>query len=148
MTFDAGEFWTRLMTAISERDLDSLQGMFHPEYVGDYPQSGERLRGPEAFVTQIDNYPSGPVLEQVAVDEARVVADDQRWAISPAFTVVSLASRNVFTFIARTQYPDGSWWHAINIAEIRDGRLYRMETYFAPQMEAPLLANIGVSTRG
>ena len=67
-----------------------------------------------------------------------VLGDEERWAISPGYTVIPLASPNAFTVKYRVQYPDGHWWHVVGQIELRDGKMYRMENYFAPEMPAPL----------
>jgi hypothetical protein len=45
MAESRSEFFKRYVTAIAEKDFATLEQMIHPDYVGDYPQSGERFRG-------------------------------------------------------------------------------------------------------
>ena len=79
---------------------------------------------------------------------ARLLVDEDRWAITPAYTVVPLASRNEFTTLLRTQYPDGRWWHIIVLVELRDERVYRTENYFAPELAPPLPESIAKYQHG
>lgn len=127
------ELFTRLVNAMDARDLDALAEIIHPEIVVTFPQSGERIRGLDSFRMQIENYPGGAPPSSPAT--ARVLGDEERWAISPNYTVVPLASPSVFTIIQRVQYPDGLIWHVVTIAELRDDRVYRVENYFAPETE-------------
>jgi hypothetical protein len=90
-------------------------------------------------MAQAETYPGGN--PEVPLD-ARVLADEDRWAISPGYTVVPLSSPNEFTVVSNVQYPDGTWWHIVGLIELRDGKLYRMENYFAPQLPAPLAESI------
>ena len=34
-------------------------------------------------------------------------------------------------------YPDGSRWWVVAIVELRDGKVYRAEIYFAPDFDPP-----------
>ena len=132
------EFFTTFATAMNARDYDTLEEMIHPEFVASMPQSGERSRGLEGFKIQAEMYPGG-VPDVPLLPEAQLVGDDERWVITPGFTVVPLASRNEFTVIGRVPYPDGTVWHSLLMVELRDELLYRMDIYFAPEMDAPLM---------
>ncbi|MDL2335525.1 MAG: nuclear transport factor 2 family protein [Chloroflexota bacterium] len=137
MAFDPHKFFIKFVRAIDELDFATLEPMIHPDVVGDMPQSGERSHGFAGFRAQLEQYPSGGIRNPVALD-ARLVADGDRWAITPAYTVVPLARNNEFTVLMRAQYPDGRWWHVITLVELRDERIYRTVNYFAPEMPAPL----------
>jgi hypothetical protein len=140
------EIFTRLVRAIEANDPATLERMVHPDFVADMPQSGERVRSIAAIIAQNASYPTGPVEPPSwETDPATIVAGEERWAISPAYTVIPLAVPNRFTIIQRAQYPDGSWWRVIILAELRDDKVYRTEFFFAPEMPPPLGATIGRS---
>lgn len=147
MTFDAHQFFVRFVRAIDELDMPTLEAMIHPEFVADMPQSGERSRGFEGFRAQLEQYPSGGVQTPVGTD-ARVLMDEERWAITPSYTVVPMAGKTEFTVLMRAQYPDGRWWHLIVVVELRDERIYRTLNYFAPEMPAPLAESIAAYQHG
>jgi hypothetical protein len=147
VAFDPQQFFVRFVRAIDQHDLATLESMIHPEMVGDIPQSGERSRGFEQFRAQLEQYPGGGVQNPVET-EARVVADEERWAITPSYTVVPLAGRNEFTVLMRAQYPDGRWWRIIVLVELRDEKIYRAENYFAPELPAPLAESIAAYQHG
>jgi hypothetical protein len=147
MTFDARAFFVRFVRAIDELDRDTLEEMIHPDLIGDMPQSGERSRGFEGFWAQLQQYPDGGIQNPLAT-AARMVEEEDRWAITPAYTVVPLAGRTEFTVLMRVQYPDGRWWHLIVLVELRDDRIYRTENYFAPEMPAPLAESIAAYQHG
>ena len=48
------EFFRRYVEAIATRDFVALEGMVHPEHVGEYPQSGERFKGFAALKFQLE----------------------------------------------------------------------------------------------
>ena len=57
---------------------------------------------------------------------------------TPTFTFVRAeGTGNVGVSARRARYPDGSAWWVVNFYELRDGRLARSTTFFAPTFEAP-----------
>ena len=76
---------------------------------------------------------SGPDLASV-----RAKASDEHRVLAPLFTVVRVQGRgDAGTTWLRSRYPDGSWWWMIVVYELRDGRIARSTSFFAPQFEAP-----------
>jgi hypothetical protein len=143
------EIFTRLVRAIEQSDHEAIQSLVHPDFVGDMPQSGERVRGAGAIIVQNEAYPAGPVEPTPwETEQATIVGEEGRWAISPAYTVIPLATPNTFTIVQRAQYPDGSWWRVVILAELRDEKLYRGEFFFAPEMPAPLSQSMAASGDG
>lgn len=121
--------------------------MFHREFVAWSPQSGERSRGFGEFWAQLEAYPGGaPEMPQLPM--ARIVGDDERWAITPSYTVIPLAAANEFTVLSAVTYPDGTRWHVVSAVELRDDLIYRMEFYYAPELPSPLADSIAAFRRG
>jgi hypothetical protein len=131
------EFFRRYMVAISANDFAALKQMIHPDYVADYPQSGERFRGFEAFKYQLEHYPGGLPSERYDDKNSKVLGEEERWAISPGYTVLPLAGPERFTTVSRSPYPDGSQWWVVSILTLKDDRVWHAETYFAPEFEPP-----------
>lgn len=119
---------------ISGHDWDRLGQVFHDDAVLEYPQSGERFRGVANIRAQFENYPAlGPGSSELA----EVIGDDA-YALTPSYTVIRVeGSGQRGTAVIRIRYPDGSYWWAINLFELRDGRMTRSRSYFAPDFEAP-----------
>jgi hypothetical protein len=132
------EFFTTFATAMNAGDYDTLEALIHPDFVAFMPQSGERSRGLEALKFEREMYPGG-VPDVPLLPNAQLFGDDERWVITPGFTVVPLATTNEFTIIGRVPYPDGTVWHSLLMVELRDTLLYRLDIYFAPEMKAPLM---------
>lgn len=137
MTRTARQWFTDFVAAMNTLDFARLEELVDPEFVGEYPQSGERYRGFAAFRAQIEGYPGGLPASAADVREAQVVGDDERWVITPGYTVLPLAGPERYTTVVRTKYPDGSDWYVIAIVELRGGRMVRSTTYFAPTFERP-----------
>ena len=124
----------RLSDVISRQDWDRLGEVFPEDAVLEYPQSGERFRGLANIRGQFENYPGmGPGASQLAE-----VIGDETYALTPSYTVIRVEGSGMKgTAVIRIQYPDGSNWWAVNLFELRDGRISRSRTYFAPVFEAP-----------
>lgn len=126
------------MQALAEtmvaNDWSRLGEVFHEDAVVEYPQSGERFRGLANIRAQFENYPG---LEPGTSQLAEVIGDDA-YALTPTYTVIRVEGSGLKgTAVIRIRYPDGSWWWALNLYELRDGRIGRSRTFFAPDFEAP-----------
>ena len=91
-----------------------------------------------------------PERQEVALKVLRphIVGDDERWAMSPGYTIVPLSQPNQYTTTVRIAYPDGSYWQTITIVELRDDKVYRLESYFAPELPAPLSESVATFPHG
>jgi hypothetical protein len=49
----------RYFEALARHDLDTLDALLHDDFVEEYPQSGERIRGKQTFRTVAENRPGG-----------------------------------------------------------------------------------------
>lgn len=123
-----------LEAALSQHDLDRFRDALHDDAVLEYPQSRERFRGLANIRAQFENYPD----LDAAASRLEEVIGDTTYALTPSYTVIRVegaGSRG--TALIRARYPDGSWWWAIHIYELRDGRISAMRVFFAPDFEAP-----------
>ena len=125
----------RIMSEIvSTHDWDRLSEAFHEDASLEYPQSGEIFRGLANIRAQFEDYPDmGP-----GTSELSEVIGDETFALTPSYTVIRVEGSGLKgTAVIRIRYPDGSYWWAINLFALRDGRIGRSRTYFAPDCEAP-----------
>jgi ketosteroid isomerase-like protein len=124
----------RLSDVISQQDWDRLGEVFPEDAVVEYPQSGERFRGLANIRGQFENYPD---MDPGNTHLAEVIGDDT-YALTPSYTVIRVEGSGMKgTAVIRIRYPDDSYWWAVNLFELRDGRIFRSRTYFAPDFEAP-----------
>ncbi len=122
----------RWLEAIQRRDMDELRALAHPDFRDLYPQSGELTVGVDKLIAIIESYPGG--VESLGRD--RLLGGEERFVRTPIFTVVRVDGEgDNFTGISRARYPDGSHWMILNVGEIRDGLVYRTESYFAPYFD-------------
>ncbi len=122
------------LRAANSRDASALSELVHADYTETYPQSGERTRGLENLRAIIEKYPGG--FEDRGTQ--RVVGSEDRWVATPAFTVIRIeGAGDTFTGVQKARYPDGSEWHVVSIGELRDGQVWRVQTFFAPAFDPP-----------
>ncbi len=113
-------------------DLDTLTSLQHPDFMEDWPQSGERIRGSENFRAIHEHYPD------TTSETRRLVGTEDRWALAPTFTPLRIVGAgDTFTALTKARYPDGSEYHVISILEVREGRIAKVTTFFAAEFEAP-----------
>jgi hypothetical protein len=115
-------------------EFDALAALRHPDYVEDWPQSGERVRGHENYVRIHERYPGG----LPEAETRRIVGSEDRWVASPSFTLVRIVGAgDHFTVEGTLRYPTGESTHLVAILEVRDGKVARATHYFADPFEAP-----------
>jgi hypothetical protein len=120
--------------ALNSADIATLAGLVHPDFTETYPQSGELIRGIDNLRAEIEGHPGG--FQGKGTD--RVVGSADRWVVTPSSTLVRIdGAGDTFTGVSRAHYADGTDWYAVQIGEIRDGRVWRLQTFWAETFEAP-----------
>jgi ketosteroid isomerase-like protein len=100
----------------------------------EYPQSGERFRGLTNIRDQFANYPN----MDPETSELKEVIGGTIYALTPMYTLVAVdGSGDRGTSIIRVRYPDQTIWWAINLYEVREGKIVRSRSFFAPEFEPP-----------
>lgn len=128
----------RYVRAVHDQDVDTMSALQHPDFVEDWPQSGERIRGRSNFRKIMENYPGGLRGADADASMDRVVGGEDRWMVAPTFAVVRVSgAEDVHTAILKLRYPDGAEWFMVALIELKDGLIYRATSFFAPAYEAP-----------
>jgi ketosteroid isomerase-like protein len=123
------------VAAITTNDSDAMGRLRHSDYVLEYPQSGERIRGHADERAIADHYPGG--LPHIA-ETPRVVGSDDRWVITPSFTFERVAgSGEAWWLEARVTYPDGAKWQMVVMCRLQDGRIRHEVNYWAEPFDPP-----------
>ena len=119
---------------VSKHEWDRLGDYLSEDVILEYPQSGERFRGLHNVRAQFENYPRlGPGTTQV-----EEIIGGTTYALTPTYTLVTVdGSGDRGTAINRVVYPDGSRWYALMLYELRDGKIARSRSYFAPEFDPP-----------
>ena len=102
--------------------------------IWEFPQSGERFRGLANIRGQFENYPD---LEPESSELQEVIGGTD-YALTSNYTLVTVqGSGDRGAAMVRVRYPDGSRWWAVNLYEVRDGKIARSRSFFAPELEPP-----------
>jgi ketosteroid isomerase-like protein len=126
----------RYARAMEAHDLDALVEVFHPDYVEEYPQSGERIRGAANMRAMLANYPGG---EPRPGKVDHIVGSEDRWVMTPSYLPMRVeGDGDQYTIVAHITYPDGSEWHEVQLVQLKDGRIARITAYYAAPFEAPV----------
>ncbi len=104
-------FW-QLM---SNQEWESVKGLLHPEFVATWPQSKEKMIGPDNFVNVNKHYPGNHKIELIHMSEAD----------NKVFTTVWIEADT------------GQKTFANSYFEIKDGKIFRAEEYWAEPYAAP-----------
>lgn len=113
----------RLRTMFESGSLDELSraqyDLAADDFVQEWPQSGERIRGRDNAKAINDNYPemtgSSP-----RVTLRRISGEGEHWTVEGSI-----------------DYGDGTPVGYVGIAELHDGKIARITEYFANPFEAP-----------
>lgn len=123
-------------TAINTRDWAALDALTHPDFIEEYPQSGERIRGGANLRAILENYPGG--ITESASRAPEVYGAEDRWVVAPNFSVIKVSGTgDVYTTVISARYPDGSHWFIVSLFRMSDGKMRSATTYFAPDFPAP-----------
>jgi ketosteroid isomerase-like protein len=104
----------RFFEAFERGDVDALDDLLHEDYVEEYPQSGERIRGKDNLRAVNDNYPGMPTM----IEHSYVLSGD--------LGVIKMT----------LDYGDNRVY-ACEIVDFEDGRMKRARAYFAEPFDAP-----------
>jgi ketosteroid isomerase-like protein len=123
MERDNGEIVEAFREAIASGDMGRMSAMLEEyasdDFVQEWPQSGERIRGKEMSRRLNEAYPSAT-------------------GTSPRIEVRRISgSGDVYVIEGTVDYGDGTPVSYVGIAEFRDGKVAKMTEYFANPFEAP-----------
>ena len=120
--------------ATVNHDYDVVRRLAHPDFLMDWPQTGERIRGIEAVIGLEVGYPGGvPDSKQI-----RISGTDDRWVLDAFQRPHRITgSGEIWIAEARIRYASGEVWALVSIVELLDGRVRHETQYFAPYSDPP-----------
>jgi hypothetical protein len=131
---DLVERWAK---ALGTMEPERMEPLVHDDLVDFYPQSGERVVGMANLRALRMNYPGaaeGPLHGEL---QAMVGADDA-WVMGPSYNITHITgSGDSFAIAGTVTYPDSSVWHIIQFVQVRDGKIWRLTSYFAQPFDPP-----------
>jgi hypothetical protein len=139
MPIDHLAIYGRVLKALNECNYDDWESLVTDDYVEEYPQSGEMVRGRKNARAILENYPGGGLpRDGLDVSSARVAATEARWVKTPTFTFVRVeGTGNVGTAAFKARYPNGTVWWVIVIYELRGDKVAKSTAFYAPAFDAP-----------
>ncbi len=114
----------QFLLAMSNNDVEAQERLISDDFVEEYPQSGERIRGKDNRRAIIENYPGGT---------PRETSPSARTPWTPE--IIGAGDR--FVVAGQITYPNGETWHAVSFIELRDGKINKITDYFGAPFEAP-----------
>jgi hypothetical protein len=119
--------------ASAANDAATLARLRHPDWMVEWPQSGERVHGHESWAEIIRHYPGGAPRAELT----RVVGTEDRWVVTASNTVARAAGSGDYWWTEwRMTYPDGQTYLVVALLELRDGTIFRETVYWAAPFEA------------
>ena len=108
----AQEVWRKLGAG----DWDGARAMLADDFVQEWPQSRERIEGPDDALAINRNFPGG----------------------MPTMTFRrATGSGEVVVLEVDLHYPDGSRYQGVSVIQVHDGKVVKEIDYFAQPFEAP-----------
>ena len=105
----------RFEVAFEKRDPDAIAELMHDDYVREFPQSGEKIRGKQDARSVLENFPGGlPNL----LDHSYVVSGD-------------------LGVMKMTLEYGGNRVYACEVIDFQAGKIKRVRAYFGEPFEAP-----------
>jgi ketosteroid isomerase-like protein len=102
--------------ALERGDKSAVSELLADDFVQEWPQSGERIRGAEACMAVAQSYPGGTP----KIELRRVTGEGDHWALEGV-----------------VHYPDGSMYQLATLLEFQGGRITRQTDCFAAPFPAP-----------
>ena len=104
----------RRLEAYERREIDPFFELLDDDYVEEYPQSGERIRGKDNRRKIAENYPGLPNLT------------DHSYKMSGDLAVIEM-----------TLEYEGNRLYSCEVTEFEEGKIKRTRAYFGEPFEAP-----------
>jgi len=106
------QFWQ----AMNTNDWSAASALLHEECVLEYPQSGERFRGREAFIALNGKY---PVVGPWRFDVQRIIAEERE-----AVSAVTVTAPTITALV-------------VSFFEVRDSTIWHITEYWPEAFDAP-----------
>lgn len=124
----------RYFAADMRNDLDTLEALRADDWQLHWPATGELVSSSAVYRAIHERFPGG----YPQFDEVRVVGSEDRYAVTPANTVVRVAGSGEFWIgQARLRYGDGSEWYVVKLLELRERRVSRETDFWSAVTDPP-----------
>lgn len=101
--------------AVKDREANGIEGLVTDDFVEDWPQSGERIRGTSAWAAVVSGHPAYPI-----VSIRRIVGGGDVWICEADFDYGG----------------EKGVWRICSVLELSGGRIARITQYFGAPFPA------------
>ena len=130
------EIISRITDILNSGDFEAMEEFLAPDVVEEIPQSGERIRGSRNQIATLRNYPGSA--GSLSTSAPRILGEESRYVMTPTFNLLKVeGSGDTLTSYTKSRYPDGSDWFVVQIMTFREGKISKMNQFFAPTFPAP-----------
>lgn len=127
----------RWAVALANQVTEALDDLIHDDFVEEYVQSGERVVGIENLRAVALNYP-GTDAEPLRGEMRTVLGRDDAYVMGPSYNITRITGTgDEFAISGTLTYPSGALWHVVQFVRVRDGKIWRLSTYFAEPFDPP-----------
>ncbi len=128
------ETWAR---QLSTQNIDGADEVLHEDFVEEYVQSGERVIGRENLRAVATNYP-GVDQQPIRGDVRPVIGADDAYVMGPSYNITRITgSGDEFALAGTLTYPSGDVWYLTQFVKVRDGKIWRVSSYFGEPFDPP-----------
>ena len=108
------ELLEEFVQCIHTNNVDGLLDMLHDDFIEEYPQSGERIRGKQNFQQVYENFQNLPNIK--------------------GYNIQVCGNTGILEMLL--DYPDGGIYNACEILTFKDDKIARNTAYFGKPFEA------------
>lgn len=129
----------RYVEAVNHQDWMAVADLLHEDYVGVFPQSGERIVGADAYRRIYSRYDADnpATTDLVCVAGTRPEVDVVR-PLGSALPIITVeGGGHQFTVVGRATYSNGAAGFIIGFVELMDAKIIRETLYFAQDFDPP-----------
>jgi hypothetical protein len=136
--FDHQAFAVKFVTAMNDQDQTAFNALVAPDFITEWPQTRERIRGIPNYWAVMNGAPSGMAGRGNELGTLTAQPTDAVRLAAPSFTFVTVeGAGNSGTITCKARFPDGADRWVVALYRLRDERLAKITVFFAAVSEPP-----------
>ena len=136
--FDHQAFAVKFVTAMNDQDQPAFNALVTTDFVTEWPQTRERIRGLANYWSVMAGAPSGMAGRGNELGTLSTQPTDAVRLAAPSFTFVTVeGAGSSGTITCKARFPDGADRWVVALYRLRDGKLAKITVFFAPVSDPP-----------
>lgn len=129
----------RYCKAVNSQDWMAVADLLHEDYEGYFPQSGELIKGPDAYRAVYSRYEGGiPETTDLASSNPTKPDVEVIRPVASALPIITVSgASDEFNVVGRATYSNGQSGFVIGFVKLAQGKIIKETIYFAEDF-APL----------